>query len=119
MKSRVRCDYMMKAALENYGCTAAITNDCLSNDQIIAAIDKNHPIIVGFNWADGGGHAMVIGGYSNGPGGVWLNLYDPAETAVQRVHADALRRGNYAGQIGDSQGGRSNKLSISLECRTA
>lgn len=111
-------DTMIKVALENYGCTATLSNRSLTDAEIITAIDANHPIIVGMSWGQGGGHAMVIGGYTEkSVSGLWVDLYDPLETAVKLVYAEALRKGNYAGQTGGGQGARSNQWDASLVCR--
>lgn len=53
-------------------------NRSLSEQEIINAIDNNHPIIAGsINWYAGSGHVVVISGYQRTPYGIQYKILDP------------------------------------------
>ncbi|MHA6480802.1 papain-like cysteine protease family protein [Paenibacillus sp. strain BS8-2] len=68
--------YDAQDALDHFGVSSDYYNGSLSWSNIQDQIDSGLPIYVSWGWTAGGGHAVVIYGYSNS--GSYVNYMDPA-----------------------------------------
>jgi len=93
-------DIVIKAAIEDW---VSGVGKCgyharsFTWDEVKQAIDSNKPILVGYGWSKGGGHAMVIGGYEAKGGGDWgfVRLFDPLRKEYKDISYDRLVKGDY------------------------
>jgi hypothetical protein len=66
--------------LSYYGVSWSQPGSQLSYAQFTAEIDAGRPVSIGYNWNNGGGHALNVSGYDNDSGSQWMYIDDPGST---------------------------------------
>jgi hypothetical protein len=77
--SNTACDvpWYLDQALTRVGHYNTWASGTLTLDEIRAEIDVNHPVGARIGWSGGGGHFVVISGYSRSSAGEFVTIDDP------------------------------------------
>ena len=85
--------HVIKAACERWGMACNIQYSVLSFEAIRVQIEANQPPIIGIDWADGGGHAIVLSGYEMRGPTRWVVIDDPGKATTETVPYRWLEEG--------------------------
>lgn len=73
-----------------YGQTADFSQAPLTEEQTVQALDGGNPIEIGLLWNGGGGHAVLLVGYSKEDEDLLFTVYDPLEGVFVGPHDEVV-----------------------------